>query len=1318
MACKGCGRGAGMRRCGALILLFIMVVPALVSAASAGGTPAAAMPSLTGTGQDEPPAVWQVLDALNATVEIPPGEMRALRANLTSGALEPVDWPDPLAGISATGRDAVAKVEPWLRAALAANLRRLGYASDAFAREVRDCTDAMCRDEVAFAVARTPPEVLAGVPPALLTTSARLLYSQDAGLPYADLVERQGEGGNFTTVSYVNATGARWELPRDVYYFYVAHPRVFWETPAAVGGRSFWRKAFFDELTYGSSGTLASALGLCGDYVAAIQNATVWVQRQLEFGYGTNYVQPVEVILDRFGSCGEYSIAVAAALKAAMVPARVCVYTASDHQWNELWLDGGWTFLDGSNDVAGQTTVREPELIPLMGSINFNDPDNFERSGWKPFMSMTNSFRPDDVDINSIGIRTAGPAYSCSGGDWASPLVAVPHKYTDTSRVHVTVVDAQGDPAEAAWVGVLELAHDPYDVSSFPYALFACANYTNATGQCDLEVGLQGTCRWGHEHTYTVEVLSSYGAKHAVYPGDMPVTEEGVDLHCTYTVDGDAPSVQGPRWTVAPEPDLPVHVILDLEVTARGVQRHGHGEYGGNEMFAFGTTFDHEFPAGVDCAVMDADALETLRAGGVPEVVWGGHDVASARAAVANYPEWDDLYLVLLNTDSYASTKVVELACSLRARMFPRLDLRAPVRGVDLSTAAPLAVCGTVRDHCVITGLCATVDGITWVDLMGVLEEGAFNTTLDVSGLPSGEFTVAVRAVDAAGVWREENATLFLDAMDPDVVIIWPTDGIYLMVADVIRLTGTVADDGHIASVRARLAGKAWTDASMSPDGGFLDMSVPMQGETGPTELQLEVTDAAGRSTLVRSHIVIDPMPPIIQLRRPDPSRPVVVGAVPTVELTGSVWDDYGVGGLIYKVDDGEWVDATLSLGDGDTFALTVPTTGWADGHHVLELKVLDRVIHADSINVTYDVDTTPPALDLEPLEESYDDSAATVLRGTVTDAHGVALVTVAVDGGEGAQVTPDIDGTIEVALPSGPRSIGVHDVRVLAVDSLENTVDVALSYTVVDATPPEVTVEEPYDGARLTWGRPITISGTATDNVGVTRVVVTIGMTTWTPVDGTPRATVEWSVEVDTSGWSVGTLGMTDIGVRAFDEWDLFGMVLLTVELVDRTPPVLIIGPPDVGTAYEVLTAQPLHLNFNATDDVHVTGRWCRVDRGAWTPDPHNIQTVGLAAGLHLVEVKVADAAGNEAVGSTTFLVKERPGEGGIPTMAIAAIALVAVAIIVVVVLLMRRGRGPSGTAPLDDLEPGLLGDEPSIGPGDAPAGEAPTSPPTIPPS
>ncbi len=244
-------------KCTVSSVLLMLVMSAVLTGAAAAPMPASGLGGAQGAGpwpaphQTPPEPVWREVDSLSARVEVPPGETRVVRISTTGDSLEPVDWPDPLQGLSSTSRQAVALVEPWLRDDLAAQLQRLDGNADRFAREIRDCPNDLWRDEIAFGVAHTPPEVLLQVGQAsVLKDNAQQLYEQDDDLQYADLVERTAPDGNYTTVSYVNLTGARKEMPRDIYYYYLAHPRVFWEAPAKVGGKSLWRKAYFDELTY------------------------------------------------------------------------------------------------------------------------------------------------------------------------------------------------------------------------------------------------------------------------------------------------------------------------------------------------------------------------------------------------------------------------------------------------------------------------------------------------------------------------------------------------------------------------------------------------------------------------------------------------------------------------------------------------------------------------------------------------------------------------------------------------------------------------------------------------------------------------------------------------------------------------------------------------------------------------------------------------------------------------------------------------------------------------------------------------------------
>jgi hypothetical protein len=1284
------------RRALAVALLALMALPSAMPAqagddgASAHRTPVLSQASPLA--ETPPDAVWREVDALSARVDVPPAGMRVLRINATSDGLEPVDWPGLTDGLGASSVEAVATVEPWLRHDLAANLGRLEGSADRFAREVRDCTDTRWRDEVAFSVAHTPPEVLRGVATGVLTDNARQLYEQDQHVPYADLVERTGPDGNFTTMAYTNLTYARWELPRDVYYYYLAHARVFWETPAKVGGRSLWRKAFFNELSYGSSGTLKDALSSCTNLVEAVQTATTWNQRLTEFGYGTNLVQPVEIVQDGYGSCGEYSITAAAAMKAAMVPARVSIYAAEDHQWDEFWLDGNWTFVDASNDDAGaSTTVREPERIPNTGTVNLNDPATFERSGWKPFMAGVDSFRPDEVLINSVDIVNEQPAFGFGGGSWTPSSAPSPHKYTHTAHVHVSVVDGQGDPVEGAWVGVYRVGHNIYNTAQHRYPTFAISNYTNATGRCDLELGLQGYCSiCGESHAYATDIYSWYGDK-PLERIDMEVPRENEDFYFTYTVDGDAPDLGQPAWAVGPAPaDAQTRLTVGLD--AWGLQRHRHGEFGGSEVFASGAGFDHEFGATVDVAVVDQEGLDDLAAGRTAGAVAGFRDATSVGATV-QLPPGKDLYLVLMNRDTSISTKAVEVELRLEALTYPRVALTSPIGGIDRSTAEPLEVRGTVRDHIAITGLEATLDGADWTDLLAASYDpatGALNASLDVAALPSGERTLRVRATDAAGIWREASSTLCLDALDPVITLVRPRSGDVLPATDTIAVEGSVRDDRGVVTFHARLVGRPWTNPTVAQGTGAFQDGLPTHGEVGPVTFEAEAIDASGRATRVRFPITLDPMPPVLEVREPAPGRAHAIGAVTEVRISGSALDEYGVGDLMYSVDDGPWVGSIASLRQDGSFELRVPVEAWVDGPHTVHVRAVDLAGYSDYKDVSIVLDTTPPTLVLDRLLPEYSDSATVELRGTVTDPRGVKLVTVQVDAEAPAGLTVDSLGQVLCPLPSGSASIGVHTVIVKAADELDNAIGLTLSYAVVDTTRPRVAIDEPLDGARATWGHELRVSGTAKDNVGVASVSLNVGDKGFENITRhmDPRLGT-WEVTVATADLPIGSLTV-EVRVRDAAGNDATEEVL--IELVDGTSPTVVLTTPPGGMP-RALSGQTLVVPGTAMDDVGVKLVSYRVDGGAWVPVSGalvgralnvTVLTQGLTAGMHLLDVKVQDAAGNSAIAKASFEVAEPPVKAGIPTYVMAAVAVVAVmAALVAIMLLRRRGRPSEASAP-----------------------------------
>ncbi len=1229
------------------------------------------------------------VDSVSAVVEVPPQDTRVLRVDHENASLVPVDWFDPVEATTSLHRRAVDLVEPWLQRDLAVQLNRMGGNGNRFAQLIVDCSEADWVDEIAFTVAHTPPEVLTRVGDAsVLRDNARHLYEQDGDIRYADLVERTGEDGAFTTVSYLNHTGVRHEYPRDVYYWYVAHARVFWEDPAKVSGRSFWRKAYWDEITYEDSGTLKSHLVGAGNIIEAANASTIWMQMNMEFGYGTNPLQPVQVILERYGSCGQYSITTASSLKVAMIPARVTIYPASDHQWCEVYIDGHWMHLDASNDVAGDARVKEPELIRRTNTVNFNDAGVFER-GWKPYMSATSTFRSDDVVINSIDISAPDPSFTFRESGMTERLGAEPHIYTGTSTVTINVRDRDGDPLEGAYVGVFRMGHDIYNPDTPDYPHFAYANYTNATGQTEFELGLQGYCsRCDDDHYYAALILSRYNqGTNDFFAFSVP--EENREYSFTYTVTGDAPRQVEPPWSqngsIGQVPEEH-EFLLNVSLEAWGRQRHTHGEWGQYEVFGFRTSFDHVFPSDVDLMVVDGVGLQRY-CDGDPVVAWMGATDAERFEGGGSVPHDEDIYLILSNTDSHHTTKVVNVTVDLSAICSPDLVLTEPGRDTDHSTAAPLVFSGNVSDYIPITGLDVSLDaGETWTDLFHGYdaENGTFSAGLNTTDLPSGDYDLVLRATNEAGVEAMVSLTLFLDAEDPQLVIGLPREDMAVQLGgDVIGVYVNASDNRELVTVQARLSGFAWHDLNPSDVPAYThEVRISNEGQVGPAVVEARAIDGVGRTTVVSRNIYIDAMKPLMELDHPEPDGMMVVGPDDAIEVTGSVWDEHGIWDMSYRVDDSLSTNLPGSIDDNGDFSFLIDAGIFEPGEHLFHIDVRDLAAHLTTKSFTVVMDTSPPTLLVNDLDPIFDDTDEVELTGKVSDPYGLGGSWFSIDGADEEELEYDLTGHFFLTLPSGSGAIGAHNVTLRVEDAVGNERTRILEYEIIDETNPQFAMDTPRMGERIARGNLIHVSGTASDNVAVTAMTLMVGieeiryiLENLDPVLG------QWSIDIGTNERDLGQLV---IEVRVEDDAGNMAIQSVIVDIVDRTDPVLELAvDPQKQPSRE--KGKMLVVPANFSDDVGVTMLEYRVDGWTWMPVPCQfpcegwdveVPTDDLATGIHVLEVRATDAAGNDVVVSTPFEVTPVPEESSISTALIAGIVIAVVVVLLMVYFLVLRRR------------------------------------------
>ena len=201
------------------------------------------------------------------------------------------------------------------------------------------------------------------------------------------------------------------------------------------------------------------------------------------------------------------------------------------------------------------------------------------------------------------------------------------------------------------------------------------------------------------------------------------------------------------------------------------------------------------------------------------------------------------------------------------------------------------------------------------------------------------------------------------------------------------------------------------------------------------------------------------------------------------------------------------------------------------------------------------------------------------------------------------------------------------------------------------DTTPPTATITTPTTAATYTTSTsPLTLGGTAADNVGVTQV-------SWASDRGGS------GVATGTTTWSAGGIallaGTNVLTVTARDAAGNSGVATLSVtyNAPDSTPPTVTISTPTTGPTYATSTS-PLTLGGTAADNVGVTQVSWASDRGgsgvATGTTTWSAGGIALQAGTNVLTVTARDAAGN--IRTATLSVTYTALDSTPPTVSITA--------------------------------------------------------------
>jgi len=116
------------------------------------------------------------------------------------------------------------------------------------------------------------------------------------------------------------------------------------------GGWDFYDAEFFNKTLIPLAKEITAN---ATDDLAAIKAIQRWVNDNIVYDYfDYDYITPENILRERRGVCGEYSVLIAALARATGIPARVItsdkLATGKGHAWVEAYVDGDWISIDST----------------------------------------------------------------------------------------------------------------------------------------------------------------------------------------------------------------------------------------------------------------------------------------------------------------------------------------------------------------------------------------------------------------------------------------------------------------------------------------------------------------------------------------------------------------------------------------------------------------------------------------------------------------------------------------------------------------------------------------------------------------------------------------------------------------------------------------------------------------------------------------------------------------------------------------------------------------------------------------------------------
>ncbi len=386
---------------------------------------------------------------------------------------------------------------------------------------------------------------------------------------------------------------------------------------------------------------------------------------------------------------------------------------------------------------------------------------------------------------------------------------------------------------------------------------------------------------------------------------------------------------------------------------------------------------------------------------------------------------------------------------------------------------------------------------------------------------------------------------------------------------------------------------------------------------------------------------ILDTQNPTVVITMPTSGATFAANASPVI-LGGSAADDVGVTQVSWGNDRGGSGTASGTTSWSATGVVLQP------GANVVTVTASDAANKAGSATLTITYDPTAPTVAITAPTSAGSFTTTTsllALGGSAADNIGVGQVSwVNSQGGGGpATATPVGPGAVNWSAGGIVLQPGTNVLTVTARDTADNvgSASLTVTYTGPDTAAPSVAIATPTSGTTyVTSAGPLTLGGTAADNVGVTQVA-------WTNDRGGN------GVATGTTSWLVTGIvlqpGLNVLTVTALDGAGNPGSATLAVTYDPTAPTVAITAPVSGATVSGTTT-----VTANASDTIGVVGVQFLRDGAALGLEqggpsfsvPWN--TTSIPNGTHTLSARARDAAGNTTLAANVSVtVSNAPPSG-----------------------------------------------------------------------